>query len=98
MNWFGASWGAPCNETDQHAPTPVGAVCVECEKTIGEDDQGFMTPFIHGGTTTTAVYHRICFLRTVIPCEMWSDEMKQDMPQWWADHMAEHHSKPGACP
>jgi hypothetical protein len=38
-------------------------------------------------------YHRICFARTVIPCEMWSDEMKENMPPRWAEHMAEHHAQ-----
>jgi len=86
--WFGESWGAPCCDPAEHVVTPTGASCVECDRRIAEGDQGFILP---GSPTRPMVYHHICFLRTVIPCGMWTEEMKRDLPARWADHFAEKH-------
>jgi hypothetical protein len=72
----------------------VGVECCECELLIDENDQGFLLPYAnprnprgHG----ELAYHRVCFLRTVIPCHMWTGEMLQNLPPRWATHRAEHH-------
>lgn len=92
MYWFGESWGAPVCDPEKHVGTPVNSVCVECDIPIMDGDTGFQIP-VHSRTefTVAAPYHRVCFLRTVIPCDMWSDEMKQDMPERWRQHFKEKH-------
>lgn len=90
--WFGESWGAPVCDEDRHLPIPVGKHCHECMIPITEDDHGMLIPCF-GYLDDMLAYHRICFLRTVIPCDMWTDEMRQNMPKRWADHMAEHHAE-----
>jgi hypothetical protein len=82
--WFGESWGAPVCEPEQHTTTPVDHVCVECDKLIESGDTGFVMQ--------SNAYHRVCFLRTVIPCEMWNAELKTDMPDRWRQHWDERHS------
>jgi len=85
--WFGKSWGAPVCDEQRHRPTPEGKTCPECDGEIGAADNGMLLPSAHG----LLAYHRICFLRTVIPCEIWTDEMKQNMTPRWAEHFAEKH-------
>jgi hypothetical protein len=89
MNWFGESWGAPCCDTERHVETPVGCSCVECDVPIGKRDQGF-TSVVYP-TRERISYHRICFLRTVIPCGMWTAEMLENMPEHWEKHREEKH-------
>jgi hypothetical protein len=86
--WFGESWGAPVCDEMRHLPVPLDQTCPECNKGIRLNDNGMIFP----GPEGLLAYHRLCFLRTVIPCEMWSEEMKRNMPQRWADHMAEFHA------
>jgi hypothetical protein len=85
--WFGDSWGAPCCDPEEHVATPVRESCGECDRRIVEDDQGFVLP----GPTGPVVYHQVCFLRTVIPCGMWTEEMLRDLPSYWAEHRRERH-------
>lgn len=40
--WFGESWGAPMCEPDEHAPTPVGVLCFQCEEAVEEGDKGVL--------------------------------------------------------
>ena len=89
MNWFGKSWGAPCCDTDRHVEAPVGRSCVECDVPIGERDRGF-TSVVYP-TQEHIAYHRICFLRTVVPCGMWTDEMLENLPEHWRAHREEWH-------
>jgi hypothetical protein len=93
MWWFGESWGAPCCEEELHVATPVGVVCMECEKRIVGGDQGFLVP--HRSAMADLGYHRVCFLRTIIPCGMWTDEMLVDMPARWVEHRRERHQELG---
>jgi hypothetical protein len=90
--WFGESWGAPVCDEQRHLPIPLGEKCPECDTEIELTDNGMLIPSSRG----LLAYHRICFLRTVIPCEMWTDEMRQDMPPRWAEHMKEHHQREDA--
>lgn len=83
MMWFGESWGAPVCDPERNVPTPVGFTCVECDKTVEDGDTGFLL--------WPNAYHRVCFLCTVIPCEMWSDELKADMPDRWRQHWRDRH-------
>lgn len=87
MKWFGESWGAPTCDPEDHTPTPVGDSCIECKEAIRDGDTGFVVP----STTCQVFYHRLCFLRTVIPCDLWTDEMKADMPEWWRQHRRDYH-------
>lgn len=89
--WFGESWDAPVCDPDTRAATPVGQPCVDCEREIAAGDQGFLMAYSHGGATTQIAYHRVCFLRTIIPCEQWTDEMLESLPQFWLEHLREHH-------
>lgn len=91
MMWFGESWGAPVCEPEQHTSTPVGRICIECDKPVADGDTGFVTPLARPDGVESLVYHRVCFLRTVIPCEMWDAEMKADMPEQWRRHWDESH-------
>jgi hypothetical protein len=65
MRWFGETWGAPVNEECEHAPTPVGEQCLECERVINDGQQGVLLPYMD----VEAAYHRLCFLRLVLPPE-----------------------------
>ena len=94
MKWFGESWGAYACTEDQHVETPVDMGCAECAKLIKEDDQGFVLPYVITEAKATPVpiaYHKVCFLRTIIPCEMWDDELLTDMPDYWAQHRKDKH-------
>lgn len=44
MKWFGESWGAPVNETNDHAEVPVGKPCLACEGPIDPADRGIILP------------------------------------------------------
>lgn len=87
-SWFGESWGAPVCEPEWHTATPVGRNCIECDKPITDGDTGFV---LRSTAAEGVVYHRVCMLRTIIPCEMWGDELRTDMPDRWRRHRAEHH-------
>lgn len=96
MNWFGTDWGAPMCVPERHRPTPVGEQCIECEQPIRETDAGF-SAVVHRARHEDDIwdrvihYHRVCFMRTVIPCGMWSGEMLEDLPESWSAHRAEAH-------
>lgn len=87
--WFGPSWGAPVCDPVSHVDTPVGSPCCECDVAIVDGDSGFRLPYTSTGGLLT--YHRVCFLRTVIPCAMWPDEFLFDLPPRWATHRALRH-------
>ena len=67
--WFGESWGAPVCEPAQHTATPTGEPCAElCGDPIEERDQGFLIPLLREDREPVLLaYHRMCFLRTIIP-------------------------------
>jgi len=54
--WFGRKLGAPVNDEQTHRPTPVGAACLKCDKSIGPDDQGML---IASATEATAELKRL---------------------------------------
>lgn len=96
MNWFGTDWGAPMCTPERHRPTPVGKPCIECDQPIQEGDAGFIfpvhgRPIGHAGFTSPIYYHRVCFMRTILPCGMWTGEMLEDLPEHWSAHRAEAH-------
>ncbi len=75
--WFGADWGAPACDPEEHVETPVGRECGYCDNRIAPADQGFVFPLAtmrgdpSGPLTpvvTLIVYHLDCFLKTVLPC------------------------------
>lgn len=71
MRWFGESWGAPINELDQHAPTPVDAECAHCHTPILEDDIGFLLPRYNDSPEDVLpfieiAYHHACFMVEVL--------------------------------
>jgi hypothetical protein len=66
MKWFGKSWGAPINEHCGFVPTPVGEICILCDKPILEGDSGFILPhFDYPERFLERANHRRCFLETV---------------------------------
>jgi hypothetical protein len=66
MRWFGESWGAPCNEPQDRAPTPVGSVCVGCKQVVNDDDQGLVIPSLRpSGSTRETAWHLDCLLRRI---------------------------------
>ena len=89
MNWFGESWGAPCCDPDLHVETPAGMGCIECGVAIEVGDQGFIS--IVYPTNERITYHKVCFLRTVIPCMQWTPEMLQNIPDSWREHLRDKH-------
>lgn len=74
MRWFGESWGAPVNEECEQGPTPVGEQCLECEREIGEKDQGVLIPYLD----VEAAYHHLCFLRAILPEDLFAQVKLQD--------------------
>lgn len=48
--FFGEPWDAPILEDAVRMPeVPTYAACLRCTEMIGEDDQGFIRPYIGGG-------------------------------------------------
>ena len=64
--WFGASWGAPVCEDDDHVDTPVGAICLRCDEAISAEDRGFLRVHIAEGRATVRPIHLECDVRTII--------------------------------
>jgi hypothetical protein len=68
--WFGETWGAPCCDPKEHTPTPVGAPCRRCRKTIGARECGLVMPsvcsFDHPPDVGWCAYHLDCFLACVL--------------------------------
>jgi len=46
MQWFGDSWGAPCNDPDLRVDTPIDLPCVRCRAPIVGGDRGFLLPHV----------------------------------------------------
>jgi hypothetical protein len=92
MKWFGEDWGAEACIAENHVDTPVGESCVECDLPIDDGDIGVVLPY-HGSDTLTThfAYHHVCFMRTILPCERWTEEMLEDLPDHWAAHRRAHH-------
>ena len=68
MKWFGASWGAPVCEPQDHVPCPEGRECPMCLKALQAGDQGVLLPFLgarEGGDPPDQPYHIRCFLKSV---------------------------------
>lgn len=66
MKWFGQSWGAPVCDTVPHVETPVGSICVLCDRPIAEGDRGFVIPFSGPpGSPPELAHHKRCFLWSV---------------------------------
>lgn len=76
--FFGEPWDAPILEDAVQMPeVPTYAACLQCNELIGEQDQGFVRPYIGGhldprylvglgsGYQLTAV-HRECELASVV--------------------------------
>jgi len=72
VKWFGESWGAPVCEAESHAPTPVGEICLQCERAIEADDQGVIIPHIESLSRPTRdrAQHLDCHLHSIgaLPC------------------------------
>lgn len=65
MQWFGESWNAPVCETVEHARTPVGQLCFQCNKAIRESDRGLLIPLAGDGEPLIYPWHLRCFLQAV---------------------------------
>lgn len=72
MHWFGLSWGAPVNATNEPVETPVGLSCVHCGEAIQDDDQGLLMPDVRGVPddpdkvlVAATATHLACFHRAV---------------------------------
>lgn len=64
--WFGESWGAPICDQAYHTLTPVGQMCLRCERPIQADSQGIVTAAVdHEGRATMRPWHLDCFLGSV---------------------------------
>lgn len=59
MEWFGPSWNAPVNESEE-VGTPDWP-CVECGEAFGEGDRGVVMPFVGDPEGRgKAAYHLRC--------------------------------------
>ena len=69
VQWFGPDWGAPVCHPATHVDTPTGETCEECRQPITADDCGLGIPYSDPVAMRAEwlPYHRLCFLRTVIP-------------------------------
>lgn len=65
MRWFGESWGAPVNETNERMGVPLGRQCIACGIAFQPDDQGIETPAV-GFKWPTVIYHKDCFMRSIL--------------------------------
>lgn len=75
MNWFGEPYPsrevrAPFYESNHEVPVPVGEKCVACEETINATARGFLSEFRNGDEVDHVVYHRLCFLKTILPTDL----------------------------
>lgn len=65
--YFGKPWDAAVIDMVRQVTTPVGATCIYCDTSIGEDDQGFIIPAIHDGRhVEESPVHRECLVRAVL--------------------------------
>lgn len=66
VKWFGESWEAPVNHTNERAEIPETRHCAECEKEIRRGDRGLLLPY-YGPPEgiRDMVYHLDCFLRCI---------------------------------
>jgi hypothetical protein len=61
--WFGASWGAFCDQAP-HVATPVGARCAYCHELILWTDAGVGLPIFHSEGPPRQGYHHLeCWMR-----------------------------------
>jgi hypothetical protein len=68
MKFFGEPWNAPVCEDTPQAPTPVGELCLDCDKPIRDGDQGLLIPFAPTDRAPyMAPHHRRCFIRSIWP-------------------------------
>jgi hypothetical protein len=79
MQFFGEPWDAPICAYIAQAPTPVGELCLDCDKPIREGDQGLLIQFVPfvpaDGAPYMAPHHRRCFIRSIWPDGFpWSKE------------------------
>ncbi len=66
--WFGADWGAPACDPEDHVETPVGEECCRCKGTIKDDDQGLVIPGLGAEGRIVVIYHLDCFMKSILPC------------------------------
>ena len=66
MKHFG-DWGnAPVTFYSERVPTPVGELCLFCDKPIEEGDAGMIAPFFDEGEEwKERAHHRKCFLESI---------------------------------
>lgn len=68
MYWFGESWGAsvctPERQVDNPAIHDTESTCAWCTEGMDVVDTGFVLPIYD--SNESAVYHRNCYLRSVI--------------------------------
>lgn len=70
MRYFGERIDAPLYEEIEHAPTPVGSICLPCGDLIDADDNGYLIPNLScpefGGGVVESAWHRECLLTNVL--------------------------------
>jgi hypothetical protein len=77
VRWFGADWGAPVCEPEQHIPTPVGKTCLGCERQVLAGQRGIVMAAGNGiphafdldvnkHVYRVCVYHLECHIESVL--------------------------------
>lgn len=67
MKWFGESWGAPVNKTNDQVDPPLGLFCAVCSDSIKKGERGLLLPFSGGPDDPPDLpYHLKCFLGSVV--------------------------------
>jgi hypothetical protein len=63
-HWFGTepSW-CPATDDGTHVETPTGELCLHCEEPIGEDDCGYLMPYVGLDGNRVVPLHRACDFR-----------------------------------
>lgn len=69
--YFGSPWDAPFIDDAVQVPTPVGEVCLTCDESVIEGEQGVVMPHIYlseDGQTAArdTAQHRECMLLGVL--------------------------------
>lgn len=68
VHWFGASWGAAVCKPSYHLATPIGQLCMHCDRPIEQDDCGLIMMYHGTDGSWPCPSHIACFLDSITPC------------------------------
>jgi hypothetical protein len=66
VKWFGEDWEAPVCNPDEHAETPLGALCENCGVRFEADDRGVILPCLEAAGVRDYPLHLNCLLEMTV--------------------------------